>query len=543
MSIPISSNFNLAAQLPLDARTVVTDITARDLIPSIQRYEGMIVYVTDINTNYQLQGGVTNVDWVVFGVATTTASNGLNKVVNDIKLGGSLTGATSINLGAHNMYIPGTNTGEMWYMANNGIGSALGLIALSGIPLNTYGLANYGINIVNNSTGTNTIKPTAKIFAYPNSGTVSNGFGSSLDFTLQSTTIERLSNQLISKWTNSTDLSRTSEFSITGVNNAVESTLFTLKGTGQPQFNKLGTGAFTGTAAYNLATDSSGNIIEVAGGGGTTETASNGLTKVGNDIQLGGTLTNDIVIGTNTKTLTINTTDNQTPLIVNSTIQTAIRAYSSLGSAIRAEGAGLGLFAKGALAASFFTYDDDLNNVKPTISLYRTAGTAGDGIGQSIEYRTQIAGGSIEMSNTLVSKWTNATSRTSEFSITGVNNAVTSTLFTLAGSGATKLNKYGVGTFTGTPAYNLATDSSGNIIESPFNIISNSFSQVVTATTTFTVTIGSTQPNNTYKVVVTPTSALSAALFYVTNKTTTTFDVMYLAGLTGTVTFDWILTL
>jgi len=66
MSIPISSNFNLSTQLPLDARTVVADITTRDLIPSIQRYEGMIVYVTDINTNYQLQGGVTNVDWVDF---------------------------------------------------------------------------------------------------------------------------------------------------------------------------------------------------------------------------------------------------------------------------------------------------------------------------------------------------------------------------------------------------------------------------------------------------------------------------------------------
>lgn len=69
--------------------------------------------------------------------------------------------------------------------------------------------------------------------------------------------------------------------------------------------------------------------------------------------------------------------------------------------------------------------------------------------------------------------------------------------------------------------------------------ISGSFSGVGTATTTFTVTIGTTMPNTTYKVNVTPTLALSAALFYVTNKTTTTFDVMYLAGLTGTVTFDW----
>lgn len=69
-----------------------------------------------------------------------------------------------------------------------------------------------------------------------------------------------------------------------------------------------------------------------------------------------------------------------------------------------------------------------------------------------------------------------------------------------------------------------------------------SFSQVGAATTVFTVTIGNTQPNSTYNVQVTPTAALSAALFYVTNKTTTSFDVTYLAGLTGSVLFDWIVT-
>lgn len=72
-------------------------------------------------------------------------------------------------------------------------------------------------------------------------------------------------------------------------------------------------------------------------------------------------------------------------------------------------------------------------------------------------------------------------------------------------------------------------------------VVANSFSQVGAATTTFTVTIGTTQANTTYKVNVTPTALLSAAAFYINNKTTTTFDVVYLAGLTGTVTFDWAL--
>ena len=81
-------------------------------------------------------------------------------------------------------------------------------------------------------------------------------------------------------------------------------------------------------------------------------------------------------------------------------------------------------------------------------------------------------------------------------------------------------------------------DADGTIIVGA----SGSFSWVGTATTAFTVTIGATQANNTYKVNITPTASLSAALFYISAKTTTTFTVTYLAGLTWTVTFDWLLT-
>jgi len=66
-----------------------------------------------------------------------------------------------------------------------------------------------------------------------------------------------------------------------------------------------------------------------------------------------------------------------------------------------------------------------------------------------------------------------------------------------------------------------------------------SFTATGTATTTFTVTIGTTQANTSYNVSATPLNTLSAAPFFVTNKTTTTFDVTYLSGLTGSVRFDW----
>lgn len=72
-------------------------------------------------------------------------------------------------------------------------------------------------------------------------------------------------------------------------------------------------------------------------------------------------------------------------------------------------------------------------------------------------------------------------------------------------------------------------------------VIKGSFdSGAVVAISTFTVTIP-TQSDANYVVVTEATNLLSAAVRYVTNKTTTSFDVVYLSALTGTVDFDYIL--
>ena len=67
MPIPIALNFGLNSPLPLDDRTVVADDTARVAILSGERFEGLVVYVTGTQLSWQLQGGVTNSDWVEFG--------------------------------------------------------------------------------------------------------------------------------------------------------------------------------------------------------------------------------------------------------------------------------------------------------------------------------------------------------------------------------------------------------------------------------------------------------------------------------------------
>lgn len=71
--------------------------------------------------------------------------------------------------------------------------------------------------------------------------------------------------------------------------------------------------------------------------------------------------------------------------------------------------------------------------------------------------------------------------------------------------------------------------------------IHSGFTQTVVATTTFTVPIGQTLGSANYDVNVTPRNALSAAVFYVNNQTSTSFDVVYLGGLTGAISFSWAL--
>lgn len=58
-------------------------------------------------------------------------------------------------------------------------------------------------------------------------------------------------------------------------------------------FNEYGSGNFTGTPTFDIQVDANGKLIEVpiSGGGGGTNNYINGLTKTGNDVKLGGTLT------------------------------------------------------------------------------------------------------------------------------------------------------------------------------------------------------------------------------------------------------------
>lgn len=216
--------------------------------------------------------------------------------------------------------------------------------------------------------------------------------------------------------------------------------------------NRYHTGLPTGL--NYVLTDSSGFGDLVMRATGASFTASNGDTLLGTDIQIGGTLTHNTSIQTSIYGLTIQSNASAVPLQTSSQNNIAFNATTITG-----------LFAGGF-------------NVLPgvadtTYSLIRltnsgNANVGANGIGGSIDYVNATTTTAQQLSNRLISSWTDATnaSRTSQFSITGVNNTVQSTLFTLNGNGETILDKYGQGDFTtGTPAYQLAVTATGNIIE------------------------------------------------------------------------------
>ena len=154
---------------------------------------------------------------------------------------------------------------------------------------------------------------------------------------------------------------------------------------------------------------------------------------------------------------------------------TGVFAHTGTGYAIFGEtfgGIAIGTTSVGNYAAEFNRQESTGGNIGSvfsavTIDLSRIAGTVIDGVGEALEFKIVTTDNAIHLSNQIISKWTTANNatRVSEFSITGVDNAVTSELLVLSGSGALKLDKYGSGNFTGTPTYTLQVDASGNVIE------------------------------------------------------------------------------
>ena len=102
--------------------------------------------------------------------------------------------------------------------------------------------------------------------------------------------------------------------------------------------------------------------------------------------------------------------------------------------------------------------------------------------GVSIEFENTITAGNSQayITNRIISKKTLNTSESSmasEFVIQGKPTGTVDPVdqLTLQSTGQLLLNNYGIGTFTGTPAYNLSTTALGNVIETTAGLFGTGF--------------------------------------------------------------------
>lgn len=226
------------------------------------------------------------------------------------------------------------------------------------------------------------------------------------------------------------------------------------------------------TGAGTLAVTGAGTTSQYIRGDGSLATYTSGFTTADNgltantatNVRLGGSaLLGNTSILTSAYTLTVNSTSASTINSVNGGGGDGLGAYANgAGNGIYAQSSsGFGISAitsTGSAAANFSATPSATNTTTTVMNVNKfTSGTAANNIGGSIDYYVETDGGSGQLSNQLISKWTTAANatRTSQFIISGVNSGTTQNLLTLAGSGA-----IGVGTSSdyGTSGYLLKSN-------------------------------------------------------------------------------------
>ena len=170
----------------------------------------------------------------------------------------------------------------------------------------------------------------------------------------------------------------------------------------------------------------------------------NGLTKIGNDVVLGGSLIsattidvdgNDfIVTGENAALEVIATIGNPLTLSVNAPFS-----------------GGIG---------------DNL-----ILQKTNSAGVGANGIGTSVVFSAENASGIVDSTAVIRSRWIDATTGDSDFQVVTRDGGALDVGFTVNPNKSITFNQYGAGTFSGDATYSLAVDSSGNVIEAGVNPI------------------------------------------------------------------------
>jgi len=325
-----------------------------------------------------------------------TADNGLTLTANNIQLGGALTQNTTItaSAGKQLFLVATTAVTPLVIQATTQPGVSISTTTGLGITVNSTGAiaiqgstetGSYAGKLQTYSVGNNAVLPVLNLQGL-NSTTSAAGFGLEIDFTLMTTNFATtaIANALISKWTNATHATRTSEFSIKGVNAGVTADKLILSGAGSLRLPAYGGGTITGTATYGLAVDVLGNLVEVAlgGGGGVSGSGTtNYLARWTSSSALGTGLIRDdgTTIGINTAPIA-----NSTVRIAQSTLLYALNVNSTFAGG--ANGVAINVTMSGVNSYSYGVYSVGSN------ALFDNIGIFGEGIGATSQRNIGIKG-------------------------------------------------------------------------------------------------------------------------------------------------------
>lgn len=406
------------------------------------------------------------VDSSGFGSTAITADNGLTMSSStNVQWGGTLIKHTTITGNGFSTTINSSIIGNTLLVTNAAVSASATCITASstyGIGISATGSLPFWASQPNG--GTNDVTRAA-LFTKQQSAASSNGVGVSLEFGLKNSAgSSNTRGSIIHRLSTATASSETSEFAFGVINVGSSITeVFTIKGTGQLRGNLYGLGTFTGTAAYNLAVDSSGNIIEVAAGGGGSVTADNGLTmSTSTNVQLGST--------TNSGSPLLHATYINTSGANVLNVEGARTGFVAIFNVTNtSSGIGAYVESRGASNPAFMAYNTNSANV---ISAYsdsegqafygnitgaatstaitglqlfrRTSGTAAAGLGVSILLAIQNAGGSSVAATTLTSSLTAATAGAeySQLDVYGINNTNQNQIAAFYGSGVVGIGKF-----------------------------------------------------------------------------------------------------
>jgi hypothetical protein len=161
--------------------------------------------------------------------------------------------------------------------------------------------------------------------------------------------------------------------------------------------------------------------------------ASNGLTEVANDVQLGGTLDTDTTINVNGNDFIIESDDSTLEVIATGGVPLLLN--------VNQPGTSVGINA--------------------ILTTTNSAGAGANGIGSSIQFAAETAAGSPVSTSNIRSTWTNASTQSSNFQITTKNAGTENVGFTLNADGSVTLNEYDGTNQEGAVTYMLGVNSTG----------------------------------------------------------------------------------